>query len=72
MAEPPRTLSALFASGVSQRNRLATAPETSSSRYQEDLKAAIATFEQCREISEHISLFSPNETLEDISTGDLR
>lgn len=62
----------LFTSAKTQRNELESFPDPTSSVYQVNLQAAIASLEECREIADRISLFSPNETEDDISSGDLQ
>ena len=62
----------LFRSAESKHDVLETSRDSSSSTYRENLAAAIATFEECRQLADRLSLFSSNETLEDIATGDLQ
>lgn len=62
----------LFTFAKHQRNELESASEPTSSVYQENLQAAITSLEECRKIADRISLFSPNETEDDISSGDLQ
>lgn len=62
----------LFTSAKTQRNELESSPDPTSSVYQENLEAAITSLEECRKIADRISLFSPNETEDDISSGDLQ
>ncbi|MCJ1399858.1 hypothetical protein MMC11_003061 [Xylographa trunciseda] len=40
--------------------------------YQESLQNAISALEECRKLANTVSLFSPNETEEDIPSGDLQ
>ncbi len=67
-----QSIRALFRSAESKCDALETSRDSSSSTYRENLAAAIATFEECRLLADRLSLFSPNETLEDIATGDLQ
>ena len=46
--------------------------ESNSQTYQDKLQNAIATFEQCRTVADQVSLFSSNETADDISSSDLQ
>jgi len=62
----------LFKSAESRSDALETSGNSSSSTYRENLAAAITAFEDCRQLADRLSLFSPNETLEDIATGDLQ
>ena len=56
----------------SQRTALELGLEPSSTPYQETLQAAIAALDECRRLAERLSLFSPNETEDDIASGDLQ
>lgn len=62
----------LFTHAKSQRTDLESAPSTTSFAYQENLQAAIHSLETCRQIADRLSLFSSNETVEDLSSGDLQ
>lgn len=62
----------LFSTSKGQRKELDTIPDSSSALYQENLQAVIATLEECRKIADRISLFSDNESEDDIPTGDLQ
>ena len=70
--EEQKNIRTLFVNSKAQRKELDTIPDTSSALYHENLQAAIATLEECRKIAERISLFSDNETEDDIPTGDLQ
>ncbi|KAI0478491.1 TAP42-like family protein [Xylariaceae sp. FL0804] len=73
MAEQPepRTLKSAFSAAEQKRSALEGVYETSSSSYQDNLEQALQCYEECAHIISHISLFSPNETLEDVATSDL-
>ena len=70
--ESEANIRTLFASAKSARNDLEKSPDPTSTLYQENLQSAISALEQCRQIADRISLFSPNETEDDISSGDLQ
>ena len=72
MEEPESSIRSLFASAKAQRKTLETFSDSTTSIYQENLRAAIASFEECRRLAERIALFSPNEAEDDISSGDLQ
>jgi immunoglobulin-binding protein 1 len=72
MAEEPQSLRGLFSKAERGREDLSSSYETNTPTYQENLGATVATYEECLKIAEQVSLFSPNETLEDISSSDLR
>ena len=62
----------LFTSAKTQRKEFDSSADPTSSVYEENLQAAITSLEKCRKIADRISLFSPNETEDDISSGDLQ
>ncbi len=72
MADSPRNIRALFSSGNHLRQEVEASYDINSSIYEENLRAALSTFEECRRLAGEISLFSQNETLDDISSGDLQ
>lgn len=67
-----QSIRVLFRTAESKREQVETFQYSSGSAFGESLTAAIAAFEECRQLADHLSLFSPNETLEDIATGDLQ
>jgi len=69
--EPESSIRGLFASAKAQRKELDSADPTTS-LYQENLQAAIASLEECRRLAERISLFSSNEAEDDVASGDLQ
>lgn len=69
---PETNLRGLFASAKAQRKDLESYPDTASSLYQENLLAAIETFEECRDLANRLSIFSTNESEDDVSSGDLQ
>jgi hypothetical protein len=70
MAE--QSIRSLFASAEHQRKDIEASWETNTTTYQENLAAAIATYDDCLKLADRLSLFSPNETLEDLTSGDLQ
>ncbi|KXJ85786.1 TAP42-like protein [Microdochium bolleyi] len=71
MEQQPRTLKSVFAAAEAKRISLENSYDTISPAYQDDLAEALKGYEDCIRIISDISLFSPNETLEDINTSDL-
>ena len=65
------SLGSLFRSASIKIRALDTFSSASDVAYQENVLAAIESLEQCRVIAPQISLFSPNETLEDIASSDI-
>ncbi|KAF1994790.1 type 2A phosphatase-associated protein 42 [Amniculicola lignicola CBS 123094] len=72
MEDQPKSIRALFLTAERQRQNLASQPSSNTPSFQENLKTTIATYEECLELSESVSLFSPNETLDDVSSSDLQ
>ncbi|CZR64689.1 related to TAP42, component of the Tor signaling pathway [Phialocephala subalpina] len=70
MAE--QSIRSLFDSAESQRKRIEASWDTNTATYQQNLAAAISTYEDCLKLADRLSLFSPNETLEDLTSGDLQ
>lgn len=66
-----QNLKSLFNSAETQRNNIESAREMNTDTFRDSLAAATATYEECRILADKLSLFSSNETLEDITTGDL-
>ncbi|KAI4124741.1 MAG: hypothetical protein LQ338_004659 [Usnochroma carphineum] len=66
------SLRSQFTTANKQRHKLDSIPDSSSPTYQENLRAAIAAFHDCWQRAERSAIFSPNETEDDISSGDLQ
>ncbi|KAI1211026.1 TAP42-like family protein [Annulohypoxylon truncatum] len=71
MSQESRTLKSVFQAAEKQRIALEGTYEANSPTYQEDLANTIELYHECTQIINKISLFSPNEELEDIATSDL-
>ncbi|KAI0458633.1 TAP42-like family protein [Xylaria acuta] len=71
MAEEPRTLKSVYQAAEGRRLAIEGSYEKTSPSYQEDVAAALQHYEECVRIIDGISLFSRNESLEDIATSDL-
>ena len=72
MAEEPRSIRVVYSDAEQKRSTIEKAFDSNSAAFQENLLAAIQLYEQCLNIADRISLFSPNETLEDIASADLQ
>lgn len=72
MSEQPKSIRALFLNAERARKDLATVYDTNSPIFQENLRSTIATYEECLELSEQVNLFSPNESLDDVSSSDIQ
>ncbi|CAJ2514153.1 Uu.00g022720.m01.CDS01 [Anthostomella pinea] len=71
MAEKPRTLKSVFQAAEQRRLALEGNYETTSPSYVANLAEALKLYHECTQLVYTISLFSPNESLEDISTSDM-
>ncbi|GMG07707.1 unnamed protein product [Aspergillus oryzae] len=69
--EQPQSLRALFAAAKSEKSALESRFDTNTEQYRNDVNATIAKLEECARLVAVLSLFSSNEPLEDIATGDL-
>ncbi|KAF2396628.1 phosphatase 2A-associated protein [Trichodelitschia bisporula] len=72
MDSQPRTLRSAFLEAESRRRDLESSWESSSATFQDNLAAAIALYEESLKAAREVALFSPNETLEDVNSGDLQ
>jgi TAP42-like family. len=72
MADQPQSLRALFEAAKSEKQTLESATETNTDSYRSEVNATIRKFEECRQLISQLSLFSRNESLDDITTGDLQ
>lgn len=72
MANEPQNLRGLFSKAERSQQELAASYESNSLSFQENLSKTIATYEECIKLADQVSLFSPNETLEDIASSDLQ
>lgn len=72
MAEENRSLRSVYDDAEKKRSTIESSFDSNAASFQDNLTAAIQLYEECIKIADQISLFSPNETLEDITTGDLQ
>ena len=72
MADEAQSIRGLFLTAERVRQNLSSSYEPNSSGFQENLRMTIATYEECLKLAEQVSLFSPNETLEDTSSSELQ
>jgi hypothetical protein len=72
MDDDPRSLKALFTDAESKRISLSSSPFTpNSSQYADTVSSAVKLYRDCLTLIDALSIFSPNESLEDLSTSDL-
>jgi immunoglobulin-binding protein 1 len=70
MAE--QSIRSLFDSAERQRKEIEASWDNNTVTYQQNLVAAISTYEDCLKLADRLSLFSPNETLDDLTSGDIQ
>ncbi|KAK4155794.1 TAP42-like protein [Chaetomidium leptoderma] len=72
MDDEPRSLKAVFADAESKRFDLESSPfAPNSSEYADTVSSAVRLYQDCLSLISALSIFSPNESLEDLSTTDL-
>jgi hypothetical protein len=72
MSDEPRSLRTVYDDAEGKRTTIESSFDSNSASFQDNLITTIQLYEECVKIADQISLFSPNESLEDISTTDLR
>src|ERR1700712_1746769 len=72
MESNSRSLQEAFAEAESRRTKLDEYPSTSAPDYQAALVSTLSSYVECQQIIDRISLFSPNESLEDIASSELQ
>ncbi|KAK8868178.1 TAP42-like family protein [Apiospora arundinis] len=69
--DEPKTLKSVFRAAESKKASLDGAFEASHPTYREDLEFALKAYQECLQYISQVSLFSNNESIEDINTSDL-
>lgn len=72
MDEEPKSLQALFASAKAQKKALESSTNINDPSHEDQFNPAVQAFEACQKLISKLSIFSPNESLEDIATADLQ
>ncbi|RDL30339.1 uncharacterized protein BP5553_10217 [Venustampulla echinocandica] len=67
-----QSIKSLFSSAERQRKELESSWDSNTATYQQNLASAITTYDDCLKLAGRLSFFSPNETLEDLTSGDLQ
>ena len=66
-----QNIKSLFVQAERRKQEVDQAYDRQSTAYHDNLAACIATYEECRVLADRLSVFSSNETVDDIATGDL-
>lgn len=69
--DEPQSLRSLFEQAEEEEAALANIYDSTSPQYHEKLSAAIKSYEKCRRQVSELSIFSPNESVDDIATSSL-
>lgn len=72
MATEAKTLRTVFFEAEAHRKKLETFSSSTSAEFQENLAAALKGYEDSWKMVQQLSLFSPNEAVDDINSGDLQ
>lgn len=72
MEDDPQTLKSCWTQAERHRRNLENSLDSNGDAFQENVASAIAQYQECLKIAAQISLFSSNETLEDVSSHDLQ
>jgi immunoglobulin-binding protein 1 len=70
--DKPNTIRSLFDEAEGLMKDLGVCADSDSDEYQSTLNAALAKYQQCKDEIPQASLFSLNESLEDLATSDMR
>ncbi|GLI72649.1 type 2A phosphatase-associated protein 42 [Penicillium ochrochloron] len=70
--EESQSLRSLFISAKDAKTALESRGDTNTESYRDAVNAAIAKFHECQRQIGILSLFSSNESLDDVSTGDIQ
>jgi len=72
MANEARSLRSCFIQAEAKRKSLEVSRDTNSATFQKNLTSVVSDYEECLKIIDQVSLISSNESLEDVSSGDLQ
>lgn len=72
MSDRQQSLQSLFAAAKAQKHALELRSDTNSDSYHSDFNDEVNKFEECEQLVAQLSLFSSNESLEDVATADLQ
>lgn len=70
--EESQSLRSLFTAAKDAKIALESRGDTNTESYRDAVNAAIAKFHECQRQIGILSLFSSNESLDDVSTGDIQ
>ncbi|KAF2483015.1 phosphatase 2A-associated protein [Neohortaea acidophila] len=72
MAHEGRTLREIYDEAGAKRDLVNHSFDSNSPAFQQNVLSAVELYERCLDLANRLSLFSPNESLDDISSADLQ
>lgn len=66
------SIKSLFSSAERQRKDIEASWDSNTATYQLNLASAIGTYQECLQLADRLDLFSPNESLEELTSRDLQ
>ena len=66
-----QNIKSLFVQAERKKQEVDQAYDRQITAYHDNLSEAIEIFEECRVLADRLGVFSSNETVDDIATGDL-
>jgi len=72
MSDRQQSLQSLFAAAKAQKHALELCLDTNSESYHSGFNDEVNKFKECEQLVAQLSLFSSNESLEDVATADLQ
>lgn len=70
--EDSTSLRSIFDTASRLRAEIEESYDYQSDAYQDKLRAALTSYQKCKDVIDQISLFSSNEGLEDVSSSEIR
>ncbi|KAJ5713332.1 uncharacterized protein N7483_010513 [Penicillium malachiteum] len=70
--DQPQSLRSLFLAAKASKSALEARGDSNTAVYRDDVNATVAKFQECQRQISILSLFSSNEGLDDVSSGDLQ
>lgn len=67
-----QNIKSLYSKAELHRQEIESSYDSNTDTYRQHLLAAIESYEECRKLIDRLALFSPNESSDDISSGDLQ
>ena len=72
MVDEPMSLKDCYEDAEAKRKGLESVGDASSEQFQNEILSIVGQYDRCLDIADGISLFSSNESLEDIASSNLK